>query len=149
LDPRSADDLVLEVHQATRALDHAWSALEAGDFNRRARCRRRDDTLFDVLKASWQDVELRQVDLNLGVQPSAWHAELCAQLVELFADRVPSGVQAELNSQDGRKWILGQGSPVRITGALTDLAAWLAGRQPEGPLHSSTGGLPELGHHHG
>ncbi|MEH1127391.1 maleylpyruvate isomerase family mycothiol-dependent enzyme [Micromonospora sp. CPCC 206061] len=140
---RHADDLVVEMHQATRTLDHAWLRLADSDFDRRVRYRH-GGTLYDLLKASWREVEVHCVDLNLGVRPSTWPPELCDQLFEFLAPRVPDGVQVKLNTPDGRHWTLGRGGLVQITGGHADLAAWLAGRQPEGPLHSSTGTLPDL-----
>jgi maleylpyruvate isomerase len=140
---RPADDLVLEVTQAAKALDRAWSAMGPIDWDRPIMYRGRGP-LTDLVRASWREVEVHRVDLDLGIRPSDWSADFCAELFDFLTPRIPAGVQARLVTPDGRTWKLGTGEPVEIRGALTDLAAWLSGRSPAGPVESSTGTLPEL-----
>lgn len=140
---RPADDLVLEVTQAAKALDRAWSTMSPSDWDRPIMYRGRGP-LTDLLRASWREVEVHRVDLDLGVRPSDWSAEFCAELFDFLTPRAPAGVQLRLVTPDGGAWVLGTGEPVAIRGALTDLAAWLSGRSPDGPVESPTGTLPPL-----
>ncbi|MGH3612778.1 MAG: maleylpyruvate isomerase family mycothiol-dependent enzyme [Pseudonocardia sp.] len=140
---RSADDLVLEVVRATKDLDRAWARLRPPDWSRPVRYRD-GGSMTDVLRACWREAELHAVDLDLGVLPSEWSADFCVDLFDFLTPRAPEGVVLELFTPEGDLWKLGSGEPVRITGTLTDLAAWLAGRAPVGEVRSSTGELPTL-----
>jgi maleylpyruvate isomerase len=141
---RPAGELVREVQERLTALDARWSQLGPSDWTRRI-IYRGPGVLTDLLQACWRESEIHCVDLDLGVQPSAWSAEFCAQLFEFLEQRVPDGVQLELMADEGSVWSLGSGEVVQVRGTLTDLAAWLSGREPVGSLESSTGSLPELG----
>jgi maleylpyruvate isomerase len=140
---RSADDLVQAVALSTKALDGEWSRLDGSDWDRLI-IYRGPGTLTEVLRASWRESEVHCLDLNLGARPSSWSPEFCAELFDFLASRAPEGVRLELTTPEADTWTLGAGTPVRITGILTDLAAWLAGRKPDGPVQSSTGTLPDL-----
>jgi maleylpyruvate isomerase len=139
---RPASELIRAVQLATGALDDGWSRLSPSDWARPVAYR--GGTVLNVLQAAWRECELHCVDLRLGLLPSAWSRELCLQLFEFLEPRVPDGVQLELTTPDGETWRLGQGERNAIHGSLTDLAAWLAGREPAGTVKSSTGTLPVL-----
>jgi maleylpyruvate isomerase len=141
---RPAAELVGEVQRATVTLDQAWSRLGPSDWARPARYRGRG-TLLDVLFACWRESEVHMVDYQLGARPADWSAEFCVHLLDYLARRVPKGLRLELTADENQTWSLGQGDPVRVRGALTDLAAWLGGRELDGPLQSSTGVIPDLG----
>lgn len=141
---RPAADLVAELTGELTALDARWSALKPEDWTRRAMYRGMS-TLADILLACWRESEIHLVDLDLGARPSSWSRRFCVLLFDFLEARVPEGVQLQLTALEGETWTLGSGEAVQVRGALTDLAAWLSGRAPEGPLESSIGSLPELG----
>lgn len=140
-----AADLVRAVAEATEVLDTAWSAVGAEDWARPARYRGRG-TLLDVLLASWRESEVHIVDYALGPRPADWSEAFCLHLFGYLERRVPDGMLLELSVPDGRSWRLGRGKePVRVRGALTDLAAWLGGRELDGALECESGELPLIG----
>lgn len=141
---RPAADLVAELSDELTALDARWSALKPDDWSRRAMYRGKS-TLADILLACWRESEIHLVDLDLGARPSGWSRRFCVLLFDFLEARVPEGVQLVLATPDGETWTLGSGEAIQVRGALTDLAAWMSGRTPEGTLESSTGTLPELG----
>lgn len=141
---RPAADLTEELVTELTALDTRWSELRPDDWARRAMYRG-PSTLADILLACWRESEIHLVDIDLGIRPSSWSRRFCVLLFDFLEQRVPDGVQLELATPAGETWTLGSGQVVRVRGALTDLAAWLSGREPEGALESSTGSLPELG----
>jgi maleylpyruvate isomerase len=98
----------------------------------------RDGTLTGTAYAIWREVEIHTRDLDLG--PVTWSPEFCDHVVEFLSVRVPDGVRLTLQAPE-RRWTLGEGEDVTLTGSLTDLTAWLAGREPAGPI---TGEAPEL-----
>lgn len=71
------------------------------------------------------------VDLDLGDTLAEAPAEFCSRLVtEIAAKRADTGPALELHSSDtGESWqISGTGEPVRLTGTLAELTAYLSGR---------------------
>lgn len=138
-----AGDLVRAVLQAAIGLETRWAALSSPDWQRpvvyRGQC-----PLQELVLAAWREAEIHRVDLNLGVRPGIWSRELCVSMFEFLTPRAPEGTRLELTEPGGETWVLGSGDRVVVCGALTDLAAWLAGRRPDGPLESSSGTLPEL-----
>jgi maleylpyruvate isomerase len=140
---RPAAELVADLRQLLADLDAAWSRVGPADWDRPVTYRG-NDTLTSLLRADWRESEIHCVDLDLGVRPASWSPEFCVQLFDFLEPRVPDGVLVELATPDGDSFALGAGERVEVRGALTDLAAWLAGRAPVGPVESSTGTLPEL-----
>ncbi|MEU4744994.1 maleylpyruvate isomerase family mycothiol-dependent enzyme, partial [Actinosynnema sp. NPDC023658] len=98
----------------------------------------RDGTLAGTAYAVWREVEIHTRDLDLG--PVAWSPEFCEHVIDFLSPRVPAGVRLTLRAGD-RAYAVGEGEDVVLTGSLTDLTAWLAGREPEGRI---TGDRPEL-----
>ena len=141
---RPAEELVSAVGCAVRSLEERWSRVPPSNWARPVTYRA-GSTLMDLLFAAWREAQLHCVDLGLGVRPSAWSVEFCAHLFQFLGSRVPDGSELELTTSEGKAWVVGSGTGIEIRGARTDLAAWMAGRVPEGPLWSSTGTLPELG----
>ncbi|MFI9006248.1 maleylpyruvate isomerase family mycothiol-dependent enzyme [Actinosynnema sp. NPDC053489] len=98
----------------------------------------RDGTLIGTAYAVWREAEIHLRDLDLG--PVTWSPEFCDHAVDYLAARVPEGTRLVLRSPE-RTWTIGEGREVTLTGSATDLVAWLAGREPDGPV---TGDRPEL-----
>jgi maleylpyruvate isomerase len=140
---RGAADLVRDLLQAVAILEESVSRVGPADWYRPVTYRDQS-TVMSIVQASWREAEVHCVDLDLGAQPSDWSAEFCAHLFDFLAERAPEGVQIELAAPGGDVWILGAGVRVTVVGAVTDLAAWLAGREAVGPVTSSTGTLPAL-----
>jgi maleylpyruvate isomerase len=139
---RSAERLAAALADALDEAAASWGAVGPDDWARPVAYR--DGVLFDTGLAWWRELEIHTADALLGRGPGDWPAPLCAHLVEFLAPRVPDGTRLTLTATDGPwTWTRGSGTPVAVTGAVTDLAAWLAGRRPAGTL---TGGpLPALG----
>jgi maleylpyruvate isomerase len=89
-------------------------------------------------------LEIHTADADLGYGSQAWSVPLCTHLVGFLAPRVPEGFRVTLSATDTDFTLsYGSGAPLSVAGRLTDLAAWLAGRIPPGPLEGSL--LPPLG----
>lgn len=142
---RPAADLVAEVGQATVVLDDAFARLTPDDWTRPARYRG-GGTLTDVLFAAWRECEVHRVDYGLEVRPRDWSAEFCEHMLDYLARRVPADLSLRLCTPDGAARTVGSGGEVlEVHGALTDLAAWLGGRTPDGRLTTADGhAAPEL-----
>src|SRR5665648_265254 len=103
-----------------------------------------------VLEMWWREAGVHVVDLDLGVDHTAWDAELCEHLFGYLESRVRPGTQLELVATDrGDRRLLGAGGDrVTVRGPATALAAWLAGRDVTGVDAERDGepaALPELG----
>jgi maleylpyruvate isomerase len=138
-----AAELVAAVRETGVVLEDEWARVDTPDWARPTSYR--GGTLTDLVLACWREAEIHLVDLDVGIDTTHWPPALCVHLFEFLEPRVPDGVRVGLVTPEGRTWSLGDGEPVQVRGALTDLAAWLAGRAPVGPVESSTGTLPELG----
>lgn len=98
----------------------------------------------------WRETSIHLTDLRLGVEHTMWGAPLREHLVSYLTPRVPAGVQLDLEPTDvDEPRRVGDGEVVRVRGLANDLVAWLAGRQPLGPVTADRAGvpveLPELG----
>ncbi|WP_033427366.1 maleylpyruvate isomerase family mycothiol-dependent enzyme [Saccharothrix syringae] len=93
--------------------------------------------LVPAVFTRWREVWIHLVDLDLGVRPAEWGAEFAAHVVDVLLPRLPEGVAVRAVDVP-RTW----GSGTEVVGGVRDLAAWLAGREPDTPL---AGPLPELG----
>ncbi|WP_239062395.1 hypothetical protein [Streptomyces sp. SID13031] len=80
--------------------------------------------------------------LDLALEPTSddWADEFCLHLLDFLRPRVPDGTHLILDAVDTR-WEHGAGEDLVLTGTLTDLTAWLAGRATVCPV---AGQLPEL-----
>jgi len=138
---RSAAQLRTALGDALDEAEASWSAVGTGDWQRPVRFR--DGVLLDAGLAWWRELEIHTADALLGPGIADWSRPFCAHAVEYLASRAPVGVRLSLIATDD-SWTrtFGTGRPVAVSGALPDLAAWLAGRHPTGPL---TGDLPPLG----
>lgn len=124
---RSADGHRAALAAAVDRLAGAWAGVRDWD----TPVWYRDGTLVDTAFAVWREVEIHARDLDLG--PVAWSPEFCEHTIGFLAPRVPDGVRLVL-SADGRRWELGEGEEVVLSGSLPDLTAWLAGREPAGEV---------------
>ncbi|MEU4764418.1 maleylpyruvate isomerase family mycothiol-dependent enzyme [Actinosynnema sp. NPDC023794] len=98
----------------------------------------RDGTLTGTAYGVWREAEIHLRDLDLG--PVTWSLEFCEHAVDFLSARVPDGIRLTLQAPE-RRWTIGEGEDFTLTGSLTDLTAWLAGREPAGTI---TGEAPEL-----
>lgn len=133
---KSAAELTERVAVTTSGLLEAWDQVD--DWTRRVW--HRDGTLADTVYTGWREVEIHMVDLNLKPTSDEWSEEFCLHLLEFLRPRTPAGIKLVLDAGTTR-WEEGTGQERVIDGRLTDLAAWMAGRQPRGPLK---GDLPDL-----
>ncbi|NUT51683.1 MAG: maleylpyruvate isomerase family mycothiol-dependent enzyme [Saccharothrix sp.] len=131
---RSAAEHRAAIADAAARLAKAWENVRDWD----SPVTYRDGTLTDTAYAVWREVEIHLRDLELG--PVTWTPEFCDHVVDFLSPRVPEGVRLTLVAPE-RRWTVGEGRDVTLTGSLTDLTAWLAGREPDGPI---TGDRPEL-----
>jgi maleylpyruvate isomerase len=139
---RPAAQLRAALGDALDEVEASWSAVGPDDWQRPVRYR--DGVLLDAGLAWWRELEIHTADALLGPGIADWSPPFCAHVVEYLAARLPVGVQLTLTATDG-PWTstFGTGRPVAVSGALPDLAAWLAGRHPTGPLTGDP--LPPLG----
>lgn len=104
-----------------------------------------------LVLAWWREFSIHLTDLGLGTTHTMWSPELREHLVTFLAPRVPTGVELALEPTDvDEERRVGQGSLIVLRGAANDLVAWLAGREPLGPVeaHGADGepvDLPVLG----
>ncbi|GGS64019.1 maleylpyruvate isomerase [Planobispora rosea] len=141
---RGAAELRKALAEAHAALEDAWSRTGEDDWKRPIRYR--DAPLLFTVHARWREVEIHMVDLDLGYRPSDWPIDFCDHVVDFLAVRVPGGTHLTMIADDAdRRWSAGNGGePVVLRGNAGDLTAWLAGRDPAGPITVETGSLPEL-----
>lgn len=119
--------------------------------------RYRDGIVVDVALAWWREVSIHQVDLDLGIEATeVWSQPLGEHLLDFLSVRLPGGPLIELDAfEPGVRYIVAADSgaaptaPITVTGPLTSIIGWLAGREVH-PLPIATTGedavdLPELG----
>ncbi|HIZ37781.1 MAG TPA: maleylpyruvate isomerase family mycothiol-dependent enzyme [Candidatus Ruania gallistercoris] len=119
--------------------------------------RYRDGIVMDLALAWWREISIHQVDLGLGIDAAeVWSQPLCEYLLDFLSVRLPSGPLVELDAfEPGVRYVVAADSdatptaPVTVTGPLTSIAGWLAGREIH-PLPIATSDedavdLPELG----
>jgi maleylpyruvate isomerase len=143
-----AAEQVRALRQATERIDELLAGLAPVDWDRPVRFRNED--VHAMALAWWRETEIHLTDLDLGPDSDSWPAELCDHLTDFLGSRVPAGTVLVLEAPDGWSRELGQAggaaAPRVVRGARSDLAAWLAGREPVRPVLDGTGGpLPELG----
>lgn len=133
---RSAVELTSHVRKASAELLAAWSKVD--DWTRPVMHRNSD--LAATVYAGWRELEVHTVDLALEPTTDGWSQAFCLHLLDFLRPRTPDGIHLILDAGDLR-WENGTGENRVLTGALTDLTAWLAGRRL---VHPITGELPEL-----
>ena len=135
---RSAAELREDVRRSSADLEKAWAELR--DWDRAISYR--DATVAITVPTRWREVEIHTADLDLGYRPADWALEFCEHVIEYLGRRVPAGVRLTLDSPHGT-WTIGEGTDVRVSGDVADIAAWLAGRA-HGDL-AARPSLPDLG----
>lgn len=128
--------------ESAAALDHLASAIAAmtdADWDRPISYRQ--GTAVGGLEAAWREYAIHLADLDLGSTSAQWSEDFCAHLFDFLATRLP----ADITLSGAGVQIGGGPHEVHVDGARTDLAAWLAGREPIEPLTFSSGAAPELG----
>ncbi|MEL7974479.1 maleylpyruvate isomerase family mycothiol-dependent enzyme [Isoptericola sp. F-RaC21] len=149
---RAGRDAAIETGAGRTASEHA-AALEAsrarllaawpapGDALWEAPVAYRDGVLADALLAWWREARIHAVDATAGLGDASlgyetWDDAFCAHLRDFLAVRLPD---PDAGASDG----------LELAGDPRDVAAWLAGRAPSGPVSALRDGdavpLPELG----
>ena len=91
----------------------------------------RNGVVRDGALAYWRELVIHLADLQLGRGPETWSKEFCLYLIEFLAARVPGEMSPEAAAAGAAAHDRGQGrTAVSVSGMLTDIAAWLAGRTP-------------------
>ncbi|MFI5731992.1 maleylpyruvate isomerase family mycothiol-dependent enzyme [Kribbella sp. NPDC051587] len=133
---RPAAVLVDDLNEAVTALLAAWDRVGPDDWSRPIS--HRNSTLAHGIDATWRELEIHTSDLGLGATPDEWPASFCAHLLDFLRPRTPNGVHLVLRPSDSPVWENGTGEEHVLTGTLTALTAWYAGRPPttavEGPI---------------
>jgi maleylpyruvate isomerase len=134
-----------------RALDaFAGLAASAGPAGWRQPISYRGGVVFDGGMALWRELIIHATDLGTGRGPETWSRPFCEQLFDFLAARVPGGNRYVLQPLGLPPVTIGSGGTATvISGMLTDIAAWLAGRTPTlGSLRATAAAdgvdLPEL-----
>jgi maleylpyruvate isomerase len=91
----------------------------------------RDGVIFDAGLALWRELVIHTADLDAGAGPETWNKEFCSHLFDFLAARIPAETRLVLQPVALPPLALGAGgSTVVVSGMVTDIAAWLAGRKP-------------------
>jgi maleylpyruvate isomerase len=133
---RSAAELRDDVRQSSAELEKVWADMGPDDWARPIQYR--NATAAITVPTRWREVEIHTADLEFGYGSADWTPAFCAHLIDFLSPRVSAGTK--LVSPQGQ-WTLGEGEAVEISGDITDIAAWLAGREHR----LATARLPELG----
>lgn len=143
--------LAEHTESVTTALDSALAAFDAlGSDDWQARISYRDGTVLDGGLALWRELTIHASDLGLGYGPETWSRPFCEHLISFLEARVPESYKFVLQPTGLPQTSIGSGgTSIAITGMLTDIAAWLAGREPSlGSLRATAAAdgvdLPEL-----
>ncbi len=125
------------------ALDHLAAAIAAmteSDWSRPISYRQ--GIALGGLEGAWREVEIHLADLDLGSTTAQWSDAFCAHLFDFLTVRLPAEIVLVL--PDGTR--VGAGTTdLRAAGSWSDVAAWLAGREPIGALTFAGERAPELG----
>ncbi|MFI5864073.1 maleylpyruvate isomerase family mycothiol-dependent enzyme [Streptomyces sp. NPDC051546] len=154
LHDRPADWLRDRLDEGLTALEEAWAALDAQDWERP--CAYRDSPLLATQLAWWRESALHEIDLGLGRTTEELSDELSLHLVEFLRVRLPDGVRTavapdairgEATAETGSDTDADAGAVIR--GTAQSLAGWLSGRPvavlpTAGTTAAAAGGLPEL-----
>ncbi|MFJ3958759.1 maleylpyruvate isomerase family mycothiol-dependent enzyme [Arthrobacter sp. NPDC090010] len=124
-----ADEHRTDVHTAlTRALS-AFDSLAPEEWA--ARVAYRDGVVLDGGLALWRELVIHTSDLDLEYGPETWSKAFCLHLFDFLEARVPEDHHFVLQPLGLPPRTLGRGERgVVVSGMLTDIAAWLAGRKP-------------------
>lgn len=110
----------------------------------------RGGVVLDGGLALWRELVIHASDLGTGLGPETWSRQFCEHLFDFLSARVPAGQKFVLQPLGLPPVGIGSGGrSTVISGMITDIAAWLAGREPSlGSLRASAAAdgvdLPEL-----
>lgn len=110
----------------------------------------RGGVVLDGGLALWRELVIHTGDLGTGFGPETWSRPFCEHLFDFLEARVPPGDKLVLQPLGLPRVTLGSGGrSTVINGMITDIAAWLAGREPSlGSLRASAAAdgvdLPDL-----
>ena len=144
----SLADHTASVTTAVNAAVAAFDSLEPNGWQ--APISYRDGTVFDGGLALWRELTIHASDLGMGYGPETWSRPFCEHLFSFLEPRVPADYKFVLQPTGLAPLTLGHGgTSIAITGMLTDIAAWLAGREPSlGSLRATAAAdgvdLPDL-----
>ncbi|MFC9354391.1 maleylpyruvate isomerase family mycothiol-dependent enzyme [Arthrobacter sp. NPDC057013] len=149
-------DVDLALQRALRAFD-SLAAADAADGDAatgaggwRAPISYRGGVVLDGGFALWRELVIHASDLNTGRGPETWSRQFCEHLFTFLAARVPEDQKLVLQPLGLPRVTIGTGGrSTVVSGMVTDIAAWLAGREPSlGSLRASAAAdgvdLPEL-----
>jgi maleylpyruvate isomerase len=151
-------DLDAALERALRAFDSlaadagtaSGNAAAAGAGGWHAPISYRGGVVLDGGCALWRELVIHASDLNTGRGPETWSRQFCEHLFTFLAARVPEDQKLVLQPLGMPPATIGTGGrSTVISGMITDIAAWLAGREPSlGSLRASAAAdgvdLPEL-----
>ena len=143
-------DLDAALERALRAFDSLDADSDAGASGWRAPISYRGGAVLDGGLALWRELVIHAADLNTGRGPETWSRQFCEHLFTFLAARVPEDQKLVLQPLGMPPATIGTGGrSTVISGMVTDIAAWLAGREPSlGSLRASAAAdgvdLPEL-----
>ena len=140
-----AEDHARDVRTAALRVESAFAALGADGWG--APIQHRSGTVLTVAHAWWRELGIHLTDLELGATNAVWSPALCEHIVRYLSPRVPEGIRLVLRPEGGDAdgsagWEIGSGVDVTVRGAVGDLVAVLAGRDPVGPLTIDRDGVP-------
>lgn len=124
---RSAAEHRAAMAEHSERLEKAWASVE--DWT----------DLAPAVFTRWREVWIHLVDLDVGISPADWSVDLSCHAIDLLHRRLPADVSVHATDVP-RHW----GTGTEVSGAVRDLAAWLADRVPARPP-TSTDPLPERG----
>lgn len=110
----------------------------------------RGGVVLDGGLALWRELVIHNSDLGTGRGPETWSREFCNHLFDFLSARVPDTMRLVLQPLGLQPVTIGSGEKsIVVSGMVTDIAAWLAGREPSlGSLRASAAAdsadLPEL-----
>ncbi|MFE4545397.1 maleylpyruvate isomerase family mycothiol-dependent enzyme [Arthrobacter sp. NPDC056727] len=141
-------DVDSALERALRAFDALDAHSGAGGWH--APISYRGGVVLDGGFALWRELVIHTSDLNTGRGPETWSRPFCEHLFSFLAARVPDGQKLVLQPLGLPPVTIGHGGrSTVVSGMVTDIAAWLAGREPSlGSLRASAAAdsvdLPEL-----
>jgi maleylpyruvate isomerase len=138
----SAESHARAVRTAALRIEAALAGLGPTDWE--LPTRDRGGLVVTAVHAWWRELAVHLTDLDLGMTSEEWSPALLDHLVEHLAPSVPEGMLLVLvPGEDGAsRWEIGAGDEVRVRGRASDLVAWLAGREPIGPVAAERAGAP-------
>jgi maleylpyruvate isomerase len=146
------EDLSAALHRALKAFD-ALPGIKDSSANRTgwwAPISYRGGVVLDGGLALWRELVIHNADLLTGRGPETWSRPFCEHLFDFLAARVPPEEKLVLQPLGLAPVSIGSGTrSTVVSGMMTDIAAWLAGREPTlGSLRASAAAdgvdLPEL-----